>query len=94
LLVQRRARGLRKLRRIRLALMSRWNSGPWPELPPLRFYRMEKWADAYQARAIERGDTRRAMRAANLLTLIENRSTAVLREVAPYMDFDGEAGSR
>lgn len=74
--------------------MSRRNR-PWPEPPILRIDRMEKWADAYRIRAMQRGDMHRAMRAANFMTTLYNRTIGVvLAEVSTYTDFDGVAAAR
>lgn len=43
----------------------------------LRLRRKEQWAEGYLMRAIERGDTRRAMRAANYLMTVSSRGDGI-----------------
>ena len=51
----------------------------------LRFRRKEQWAERYLKRAVTRGDTLRAMRAANFLTAVSARGDSIaLREVSTF----------
>lgn len=58
-----------------------------PEI--LRLDLKAKWADAYRKRAMASGNTRRAFRAANLVTALESRMDAtVIAAVAPFSGQD------
>lgn len=51
----------------------------------LRLRRKEQWAEDYRKRAIERGDMRRALRAANFLMAVSARGDGItLAEVSTF----------
>ncbi len=53
-----------------------------------RHARSEKWMEAYQERAMARGDTRGAFRAAEMRTLLSNwLNNNALSAVEKYSDF-------
>ena len=57
-----------------------------PEI--LRLERVAQWADARLKRAIQTGNTDRALRAAHLVEVVECRANAIATAtVTPYSDF-------